>query len=600
MRVADYIISFIYNVGVKYIFMVSGGVAMHLNDAVAIHKKIKYICNHHEQASVMAADSYARITGNFGAAMVTAGPGSTNTLTGLLNAWQDSTPCMIISGQSKKKETIQDSKIPSLRQFGVFEVNIVPIVKSVTKFSIMLTEPEKVRYYLEKGLYIAKSGRPGPVWIDVPLDVQGAIINPKKLSSFNPAELRPSDSQGENFQSQLKKVLQLLKSSRKPVIIAGHGIRLSNAVDDFLSLVQKLRVPVVTSIMGTDVIESNNPFYVGRAGLKGERAANITLQNADLILSIGSRLSIQLIGYEYAKFAPKAKKVVVDIDEIEHRKKTITIDELIFSDAKKFIRSLANKVHHNSFNFKPGWAIKCKDLARRYQVCLPEYAKLKGAMNMYYVVDKISDNLNKDDIIVTDAGFSYYIVRQAFKIKQGQRLIIPGATGMLGFNLPGSVGASIANNKKRVICITGDGSFQTNIHDLQTIVKHKLPVKIFVIENKGYLSIRTTQSKFFQNRLIGESEKTGVSFPELSKIAYAYGIKFFRARNNRELIKLIPKALKYKGPVIFGANCLAHQEVLPLVSSKKLPDGRMISTSIDDMYPFLPDEDMNKIRADLQ
>lgn len=597
MRVADYIVSVIYNAGAKHIFMVSGGVAMHLNDALIVHQKIKYICNHHEQASVMAADAYSRISGNLGAAMVTAGPGATNTLTGLLNSWQDSTPVIIISGQSKSTQTINNSKLP-LRQFGVFEVDIIPVIKSLTKFSIMVTKPQKIRYYLEKALFLAKSGRPGPVWIDVPLDIQGAEINPDTLKSFFPEE-RDKKTQKKDLDKQVDRVIELLKNSRKPVFIGGYGIRLSGAVKDFLSLVEKLNVPIVTAINGIDIISSDNKFFAGRAGIKGNRAANITLQNSDLIISIGSRLSLQVIGYEYQKFAPNAKKVVIDIDEVEHQKKTIKIDQLIIADAKEFINNLMTRISNMTFNFKANWTVKCRSLYLKYPVCLKEYEKSRGPVNMYYAVDKITDGLNKNDVVVTDAGFSYYIVRQAVKIKQGQRVIIPGATGTLGFNLPASIGAAFSKGKKRVICITGDGSLQTNIQELQTIIKHKLPIKIFVLENKGYVSISTTQTNFF-NRLIGESEKTGVSFPKISSIARAYGIKFFKAGNNRELIKLLPKGLKYKGPVIFEVTCSPSQELNPYVSTKRLPDGTLISPSLDDMSPFLTDEEMAHIRTDLK
>lgn len=594
MRIADYIVSFIYNAGAKHIFMVSGGVAMHLNDALIVHKKIKYICNHHEQASVMAADAYSRISENLGAVMVTAGPGATNTLTGLLNSWQDSTPVIIVSGQSKSTQTIKNSKLP-LRQFGVFEVDIIPVIKSLTKFSVMVTEPQKIRYYLEKALFLASSGRPGPVWIDVPLDIQGAEINPNDLEPFDPPMLEEKN----DLVKEVDKVIQFLKKSKKPIFIGGHGIRLSGAVKDFLDLVKKLKIPVVTAINGIDIIASDNNFFVGRAGIKGDRPANIALQNSDLIISIGSRLSLQVIGYEYKKFAPKAKKVAVDVDKFEHQKKTIKINQVIVADAKEFINILKEKISGATFSFKADWVDKCQALKLKYTVCLKEYEKNKGLINMYYAVDKISNNLNKNDVVVTDAGFSYYIVRQAVKIKQGQRVIIPGASGTLGFNLPASIGASLSRGKKRVVCITGDGSFQTNIQELQTIIKHKLPIKIFILENQGYVSISTTQANFFK-RLVGESEKTGVSFPKISNISRAYGIKFFRAKNNKELNKLIPQALKYRGPVIFEVNCTPHQKLSPYVSTKRLPDGRLTSPPLDDMSPFLSDEEMAQIRAELK
>ncbi len=599
VRVADYIFSFISNLGVSCVFTVSGGGAMFLDDALAANKKLKYVCNHHEQASVMAAEAYARVTENFGVALVTSGPGSTNTLTGVVGAWQDSTPCMVVSGQSKRAQTVYNSEIEGLRQFGFLEVNIVPIIKSVTKYSVMVNNPEKIRYHLEKAVYLAKSGRPGPVWLDVPLDVQGALVDEKKLLGFKPTR---ADINKETKMSEqdITSVLKLLKLSRKPVIIAGNGIRLSDAVTDFLRLVEYLRVPVVSAIMGSDIIEDDNPFFIGKAGMRGERAANITIQNSDLVLSIGSRLSVPIIGYEYENFAPQAKKIIIDIDRGEHEKKTIKVDLLVVSDAKTFIGGLMGKVKNVSFNFKKDWVKKCKELRLRYPVYLPQYSKSKGPVNMYSAVDQISNNINTNEIIVTDAGYSYYIVRQGIKIKKGQRLILPGATGAMGFNLPASIGACLGSGYGRVVCITGDGSLQTNIHELQVISYHGLPIKIFVLNNKGYLSIRNTQAIYFKGRLFGESERTGLSLPDTSKIANAYGIKFYSVKNNDELKKIIPRVLEYNGPVICEINCPEYQQIIPTVTSRQQPDGTLVSASIDDMYPFLPKEEMAKIRHELR
>lgn len=599
IRVSDFVVDFLYRNGISHIFMVSGGGAMHLNDSVALNKKMKHVSHHHEQASAIAAEAYSRITGNFGVAMVTTGPGGTNTITGLLGAWQDSVPCIFISGQGKLRETIYNSNIPGFRQFGPQEANIIPIVQSITKYAVMINEPEKIRYFLEKALFIAKSGRPGPVWLDIPLDVQGALVNPERLIGFDPnsekilSVKRPSST-------QLNEVIRLLQSSRKPVILAGHGIRLAKANDIFLEMIAKFNIPVVSSNMIIDLMDYNDPNYLGVVGMKGHRAANIAIQNCDLLISIGCRLSVQLIGFEYEKFSPNSKKIVIDIDASEHSKKTINIDLFIESDAKLFIEEFMQNVKNSKFYFNSNWGRNLKGLTYKYPVCLPEYAKEKGPCDMYYAINEISERCSNRDIIISDAGFPFYMVGQAMKIKLGQRLILPGGTAPLGYNLPASIGAAIAGKNRKVICITGDGSFQTNIHELGTIAVNKLPVKIFVLNNGGYLSIRTTQKNYCEGRYIGESKETGLGFPDLAKIADAYGIKYFYAKDNKDLKKALPAIFEYKGPLLCEIACKKWQTVAPTVASKRLPDGTMVSTSIDNMSPFLPPEDFEKIKRSLQ
>lgn len=595
-RVADYVISFIYSLGVKDLFIVPGGGAMFLNDAIAVHKKMNYICNNHEQASVMGAETYSLVTENFGVAIVTSGPGTTNTMTGVLEAWQDSIPCMIISGQSKREQTVYNSKVRGLRQFGFLEVNIIPIIKSITKYSELINDPQKIRYHLEKAVFLAKNGRPGPVWLDIPLDVQGALINEKKLIGF-----KAERSKKHSLKKEVESLLKDLKSSKKPLIIAGNGIRLSHGINEFKKLVENLKIPVVSSVMGSDLLEDDYPYFVGKAGMKGERSANFAIQNSDLILAIGSRLSVPVIGYDYKKFAPNSKKIVVDIDEVEHRKETIKIDRVIISDAKEFITAFDNVTKGILFNFKDDWVKKLKELRKKYSIFLPEYSKdIKGRVNIYNLLNQINKNSKEEDIIIGDAGSSYYIVRQATKIKNNQRLIIPGATGTMGFNLPASIGAAVASKNKRIICITGDGSLQTNIHELQTIAYHNFPIKIFVLNNKGYLSIRNTQSIYFQGRLLGESEKTGLSIPDTSKIAFAYGLPFYKVKSNQDLKGIIPKVLNQDGPLICEVDCLEYQEIIPSVTSKKLANGKIVSAALDDMYPFLSKGALNKIREDLK
>lgn len=594
MRVADYTIDFIYNKGASHIFTLAGGGAMFLNDAVVCHKKIKYICHHHEQAAAMAAEAYAKVNNKIGVAMVTSGPGSTNAITGLMEAYQNSIPVIFISSQAKKSQMCCFSEVKSLRQLGVQEVNIIPIVKSLTKYAVVVEKPEDIRYHLEKAYFLAKNGRPGPVWLDIPPDVAGSIIKPGKLQGF----VAEKEATNKSFEQSINRTIDLLKSAKKPLIIAGGGVRLSGAVSEFRKLVMTLKIPVVVPSMGVDILEHDNPYYIGHGGINGQRPANIVTQHSDFILAIGSRLAVPFTGYEYDKFAPFAKKIVVDIDPEEHKKKTIKIDLFVQSDAKIFINRLFEKTKGVKFNFRKDWLVKCIQIKERFPSCLPEYKKTKGGVNIYCAIDKISQCSSDNDIFTTDAGATAYMSTQTIKIKKGQRMIFPGCSLTMGYNFPAVIGIWAAQPKSGIICITGDGSFQMNIHELQTIVHHKIPAKIFVTNNQGYLAIRTTQRNFFDRRFIGEGMDSGVSFPDAKKIAKAYGLKFFRVRNIKELNKIIPKVLSYKGPVICDIICPYWQEMVK-AASKKLPNGKMTSLPLDDMYPFLPEEEMRKIREDL-
>jgi len=582
IRVADFITSFISDtLSVNDVFMVAGGGIMYLTDALAQNKKIKVTCTHHEQAAAMALEAYSRATENFGVGFFTTGPGATNAITGLVGAWQDSVPCLFISGQSKKKETIYNSGIKGLRQFGVQEVNILPIVESVTKYAVLINNPEDVKYELEKMVYIAKTGRPGPVWLDVPLDVQGALIDPLKLRSFSPHELEPTKT--EPMAEEMEQLTSLLKSSKRPVIIAGQGIRIAKALDDFKECVERLNIPVVTTYLGIDSLGSDHPLQMGPIGIKGGRAGNFTVQNADLVISIGSSLHVGTIGYEYRLFAREAKKVVIDIDRTAHLKKTLSIDLYINADASRFLKALRNAP---LAAFEDQWSQRCRMWKTKYPVCLEEYSTAKNRINMYYFIDTLSRLLREGDVVVSDAGSAYYAVSQAIQLKSRQRYITSGALATMGYTLPASIGVATAT-KARVIGVTGDGSLQFNIQELQTLAHYKLPVKLFVLNNEGYLSIRYTQERFFAKRLIGEGPETGVSCPDVEKIAAAYGIQYFRARKNDELEKTLNAAIAAEGPVLCEIMTPKDQLIIPTVSSAKRPDGTMVSKPIEDMYPFL-------------
>jgi len=586
-RVVDYVADFIYNQGINYVFMVTGGGMMFLSDAIRIHPQLKYICNHHEQASAMAAVSYCKYTGNLGAALVTTGCGGTNTITGVLHAWQDNVPCIFISGQCKRKETIQNSGL-KLRQFGVQEADIIRIVEPITKYSVMVNDPKEILYHLEKAVYFAKSGRPGPVWLDIPLDVQASLINQDQLKHFSESEITKK-YKNEPTDKEIDIFIQLLNKSERPIIIAGQGIRLANAIGDFKEFIENLRIPVVASRLGIGILPYNCDLYIGSIGNKGDRAGNFAVQNADLVVAIGSRLSVSTTGHEYDKFARGAKIVVIDIDPEEHKKGTVRIDLFINSDAKKFFKSIKNKGFENRrlHNNITEWLKKCNSWKERYPVCLPEYAKEKNGINIYYLIDILSVKAKSNAVFVSDTGSAFYATSQGIKIRDGQRYITSGAQAEMGYTVPACIGISAANKNAQVIGITGDGSFQMNIQELQTIVHYKLPVKIFVLNNDGYLSIRATQRKFFDSRFIGTDSDSGISFPNLKKISYAYGIKYFKAEKTGRLSYIVDKVLNYPGASICEVVCLKDQEIIPTVSAQQKDDGSIISKPLEDMYPFL-------------
>ena len=583
MRVSDFIAKFIRDLGVKHVFMLTGGGIMHLTDGVACNKDLETICFHHEQAASMAIEAYSRITGNFGAGYFTTGPGATNALTGLVGAWIDSVPCLFISGQVKRNETVYNANVHGLRQFGVQEVNILPIVESVTKYSAIVNNPEDIRYHLEKALYLSKNRRPGPVWLDIPLDVQGALIEPTKLKGFTP----PAEDLKLISDSHIELVSQYLKSALRPVILAGQGVRISGANHDFLDFVSKYNIPVVTTYLGIDLIDSNHPQYVGRIGIKGDRAGNLAIQKSDLLIVIGSSLPVAEIGYDYSQFARESKIVIVDIDISSHLKSTINIDLLIEGDAKEFINKLSQSLGEHDHYLGEQWSSACRSWRNKYPVCLPEYEELTDKINIYYFLDKLSGKLNTEDVVVTDAGSAFYAGSQCVKIKQGMRYITSGGLATMGYSLPASIGISVALDKKRVICITGDGSFQQNIQELQTVVHYGLPLKIFILNNDGYLSIRFTQEKYFDRRFIGEGPSSGVSFPDSEKIANAYGIKFSRVNKNEDLNRTLDEVFDYEGAVICEIMNPRDQLIIPTIASEKKDDGTMVSKPLEDMYPFL-------------
>lgn len=574
-RVADIVASFLVSQGIKDIFTLTGGGAMFLNDGIAKNEDMNVICNHHEQACAMGAVAYAKYKNKLSAAMLTTGCGATNAVTGLLDAWQDNVPVIFISGQIKRKETTRNSKA-SLRQFGVQEADIISIVEPLTKYAVMVNNPEDILYHLEKAVYLALTGRPGPVWIDIPLDVQGFPLDVDQLEHFSPPVEENSEIVG------LERFFKMYEQAERPIILAGNGVRLSGSVEKLRNFVNKHNLPCVVSYLAADYFEQDNPNYVGRLGIKGDRAGNFALQNSDLIISLGSRLSVCLTGFEYDLFGREAKLIVVDIDKEEHQKNTVNIDELICADVGNFIDEMESRI---TPKVSGDWQSKCIRWKNKWPVYQGGYDA--DTVNMYEFTKVLSDVANKEAIIVSDAGSSYYVTSQSFMFHdKGQRYITSGAQADMGFTLPAAIGACIASNKP-VIGITGDGSFQLNIQELQTVKHYDLPVKLIIWNNNGYLSIRATQDKFFNGRRIGTDAQSGVSFPEVKKIAKAYDLPYVKINNVAELQEKLKKVVAAIGPVVCEVICPENQEIIPAVGAIKNADGSMTSKPIEDMSPFL-------------
>lgn len=589
MRVVDYIVDRLYQEGAKDIFMLTGGGMMFLSDAVAVHPKMNAVCNHHEQASAMAAVGYAKYTEGIGVCFTSTGCGATNAMTGLLDAWQDNLPVVFVSGQVKRKETTYNSDIP-LRQIGTQEANIIELVKPITKYAVMVNEANDIAYHLEKALHLAKSGRPGPVWLDVPMDVQGAEFELKKGKKFKSTELKP-EYQTVPKTSDISKLEGMIRQAKRPVIIAGQGVRLSGALKEFKEFTKKYKIPVISPYLGIGTLPTGDRSYIGTIGTKGSRGGNLAMQNADLLIVLGSRLSVTAIGYEYDLFAREAKKVVVDIDPVEHKKPIVKIDLFINADIKEFL----NKFKPKMVGMDASWPKICLDWKTKYPVCLPEYRKYKGEVSMYHLIDTLSTIMDDRAVVVSDAGSAFYVTSQAVNLRGAQRYLTSGGQADMGFTLPAAIGAAVAK-KGEVFGITGDGSFQLNLQELQTIVHHRLPVKIFILNNNGYLSIRATQNKFFNGRLIGTGPESGVSIPNFKKIANAYNIKHFCLNNSKTLERDLKKILEVKGPLLCEVICPANEPVVPAAASIKRPDGKMESRPLEDMLPFL---DRDEYRANM-
>jgi acetolactate synthase-1/2/3 large subunit len=601
IKLSDYIAKRLKNHHkVKHFFMVSGGGAMHLNDSLG--RYIHYIANHHEQACAIAAEGCARANQKLAVVNVTTGPGGLNCLNGVFGQWTDSVPVLYISGQVKFATTIASCPQIPLRQLGDQEVDIVSVVKPLTKYAVMVTEPNEIKYHLDKAVHEAATGRFGPVWLDIPMNVQAAMIDEKNLKEFTPPILK-------QVQNDTTLVISKLLSAKRPLIVAGHGIRLSGQISAFHKLLKKLNIPVVTTLNGFDLLPSNHKNYIGRIGTIGQRAGNFALQNADYILFLGTRNNIRQASYNWENFAKNAYKIIVDIDKAELDKPTVKPDLKINADLKYFlpalIRSLPSDIaeEKNSPLLVKGWLPKaggvfgegcqnwlkwCQARKEKYSFKnTKEYRQKSQTINPYYFVRRLTELMQENDVMVMANGSACVCAFQVAEIKKGQRFISNSGNASMGYDLPASIGAVLANKNGNTICLAGDGSIMMNIQELETIKHNKLPVKIFVINNDGYSSIRQTQRNFFNGRMTGSGFESGVSVPNFVEIAKAFKIKAVRIYKSSELDAKISGVLKYGGPIVCEVITDKEYSFTPKLSAKKLPDGTMLSPSLEDMYPFL-------------
>jgi len=588
IKLSDYIAKRLKQIyKIKTVFIVSGGGAMHLNNSFG--KYIPYVCNHHEQACAIAAEGYARVNQQLAVVNVTTGPGGLNCLNGVFGQWTDSVPVLYISGQVKYSTSMASCPNIKLRQLGDQEVDIISVVKPLTKYAVMVTNPNEIKYHLDKAIYEATHGRFGPVWLDIPINIQSAIIDEKKLKEFVPYI---HTSIPLSLESSLLKKIQ---SSLHPLIIAGHGIRLSNTQKEFYKLIEKLKFPVVTTFNGFDLLETNNKYYIGRIGTIGQRAGNFALQNADLILCLGTRNNIRQVSYNWENFAKNAFKIVVDIDNNELNKPLVKPDLAINTDLKYFMPQLLKSVNKIESSKYSNWLKFCQNLKNKY--CFENYKEQKQKINIiepYHFTYTLTKCLKENDILVSANGSACVCVFQNAVIKKNQRFLVNSGNASMGFALPASIGATLSSKGRNVICLEGDGSIMMNIQELQTIKYNKLPIKIFVINNNGYSSIRQTQKNFFNGKMTGSGVDSGVSVPDFVKIGKAFGIKTKKIKNPKTMEQEIKKVLKYKESVLCEVIVEKEYSFLPKLSAKKLPDGTIVSPTLEDMFPFLSREEFEE------
>lgn len=598
IQVSDYIARYLVERGVTHNYTVPGGGAMYLNMSFGHAKELKNVFVQHEQTAAMAAEAHARMAGVPQLVCCTTGPGGTNTLTGVLGAWLDSIPMIVVSGQVKYASTKMASGL-NVRALGDQEYDIVPVAKNMAKYAVTVTDPLSIKKHLDRAWGLATSGRPGPVWLDIPQDVQRAVVEEADLEVPDDSEAGEGSCEfGDAELAQIAaEVVARIRESERPVLNAGNGIRIAGAYEEFVRLVDMLGIPVVTGFDSIDTIPFTSPFYIGRAGIMGDRPGNWAVQNSDLFLSIGSRLSVRQVGYSVDNWAREAYTIVEDVDSEELKKKSIRVDLPVCADAKRFIDALLVALGGEKLPPKAAWLEICRDWKCRYPVVSKEHKAEKRAANTYFFMDELSKAVSDGAPVVTGNGSAYVVSSQVWSVKPGQRYISNSGAASMGYDLPAAIGAAFASPRKEVICLSGDGSIQMNLQELQTIVFHRLPIKIFVINNGGYHSMRQTEENLFPDvSPVGIGPETGdLSFPSMEKISWAYGIPYTSARFNGEVVDAIEETLSVDGPALCEVFVTADQKFEPKSATKKLEDGTLVSPPLEDLAPFLPREELENI-----
>src|SRR5438067_1433126 len=583
MKLSDYVVECVRRAGVRHVFLVPGGGAMHLNDSLG-KSELRLVHNLHEQASAIACEAYAKVTDGLGAAFVTTGPGGTNAVTGVAGAWLDSTPTVFVSGQVKRADLKGNTGV---RSVGAQEVDIVSIVKSITKYALTITEPESIRYHMEKALHLASSGRPGPVWIDVPLDVQAAKIDPETQRGFDPAELGAPPNRRE-LERQVAETIRLLEKSERPILLLGNGVRLGRGQREMRKVIGQLGIPVLLTWLGIDLLPDDHPLYAGRPGAVAPRGANFAVQNSDFLLSVGARLDRVLTGYSHENFARAARKAVVDIDPAELGKLyAMKVDVSIQADAREFLVEVSRQWEGRKQHACEPWKTRIADWRTRYPIVQREHLERTGRVSVYALADLLSDELQSSDVIVSgSSGAGIETFLHAYRVRDGQRILHTTALGAMGFGVPMAVGAAAATGRRTVV-VDGDGGFQFNVQELETIARLKLPIKFFVLDNLGYSSIRTSQKNYF-NRPVGADSTSGLTLPDVTRLAGAYGLASRRIDDQRELRTILREVLAADGPVVCNVAVIPDEDRLPRISSRPTATGSMVSTPLEDLFPYLP------------
>lgn len=595
-KLSDYIFRHLADaVGVRHVFMLPGGGCMHLVDSLGRNDKLEYICNLHEQASAIGAEACAQYTNNLGVTLVTAGPGSTNAITGVAGAWIDSTPLLVLSGQAKREDLMAGRGV---RQMGIQEVDIVPIVAPVTKYAKRILDPETIRYELEKAVWLAMNGRRGPVWLDIPLDVQAVMIDPARQRGYEPEA--PADDAAA-YRRAAEHLLAALRQAKRPVIYAGNGIRLAGAVAAFVKLIEKLQIPVLTSWKAADFLPEDHPLFVGRPGIIAQRGANFVQQTADCLIALGTRLDLCQTGFHHPGFAPRAKKIVVDLDPAEIGKLDMRLDAAFALDAGKLIAEL-DRLAGGFVCDCPAWLARAKDWQRRYPAILPEYCdESKPEVNLYHLIAALSDRLTPEHLIVPgSSGACAEVTMQAIKVKTGERILNTPGLGSMGFGLPAAIGACLAAGRRETVSIVGDGGLQHNIQELQTLKRLELPVKLFILNNGGYGSIVNMQKGRFAGHFVACNAESGLTLPDLAAVAAAYQLRFERIATPKDLNAQVGRILAIPGPVLCEVIVDPAVPSAPRLISEVLPDGRIVSRPMEELFPPLPPEEFAANMAGLE